>query len=261
MSNDSLHRKAYIITGPTSGYGLVTALELAKYGTVVLVGRSRHKLDNVHKAIVQRGGHAVTVICDLSDMASVKRAVTEIAALDLHFAGLVNNAGVMQLHPTKNTHGWDMTFATNHLGPFALTEALAPHLPDGATVVFICSAVEDPERKPAKIGGFRGARFISVEASARAQWAPGGAENPGLDAYATSKQCNLATVMSFARENPRLHFVAVEPGFSPATGLGMSDSSAFVVFVEVSFSPARTTYTRRDHADASCARHCGRFIE
>jgi NAD(P)-dependent dehydrogenase (short-subunit alcohol dehydrogenase family) len=98
-----------------------------------------------------------------------------------------------------------MTFATNHLGPFALTEALAPHLPDGATVVFICSAVEDPEREPAKIAGFCGARFISAPG---AQWAPGGAETPGLDAYATSKQCNLATVRSFARENLRIHFVA-----------------------------------------------------
>jgi short-subunit dehydrogenase len=34
-------RKAYIITGPTSGIGRLTAFELAKYGTVVLVGRDR----------------------------------------------------------------------------------------------------------------------------------------------------------------------------------------------------------------------------
>lgn len=43
---------------------------------------------------------------------------------------------------------------------------------------------------------------------------------PGFDAYATSKQCNLATVLAFARETPRLHFNAVEPGFTPNTGLG-----------------------------------------
>ena len=61
-----------------------------------------------------------------------------------------------------------MTFATNYLGPFVLTEALIPHLPDGANVVFVASGVEDPERKPAKAAGFRGGRLISVEASARA---------------------------------------------------------------------------------------------
>ena len=113
-----------------------------------------------------------------------------------------------------------MTFATNHLGPFALTEALVPHLPDGANVLFVASAVEDPERKPAKAAGFRGGRYISAEASARGEWKPGGSKMPGMDAYATSKQCNLATVMAFARETPRLHFNAVEPGFISTTGLG-----------------------------------------
>jgi NAD(P)-dependent dehydrogenase (short-subunit alcohol dehydrogenase family) len=39
-----------------------------------------------------------------------------------------------------------MTFATNHLGPFALTEALPPHLSDGTNVVFVASGVEDLDR-------------------------------------------------------------------------------------------------------------------
>lgn len=112
-----------------------------------------------------------------------------------------------------------MTFATNHLGPFALTEALVPHLPDGANVVFVASNVEDPERKPAKAVGFRGGRYISAEASARGEWKPGGATQLGFDAYATSKQCNLAAAMVFARETPRLHFNAVAPGVIPATDL------------------------------------------
>jgi NAD(P)-dependent dehydrogenase (short-subunit alcohol dehydrogenase family) len=135
----------------------------------------------------------------------VRRAVAEIIALHLSIIGLLNNAGIMQIRPTKNALGWDMTFATNHLGPFALTEVLVPHLPNGAKIVFVASAVEDPERKPAKAVGFRGARYISAEASARGEWKPGGSKLPGADAYATSKQCNLATVMVFARETPRLH--------------------------------------------------------
>jgi NAD(P)-dependent dehydrogenase (short-subunit alcohol dehydrogenase family) len=215
-----MDRHAYIITGPTSGYGRRAALELAKHGTVVLVGRDRAKLDKLHSVIEHRGQHAVSVVCDLSDLASVQRAAEEIIALKLPIAGLLNNAGMMQQRVTKNARGWDMSFATNHLGPFALTEALVPHLPNGANVVFVVSAVEDPERPAAKMAGFRGGRFISVEASARGEWTPGGSKNPGMDAYATSKQCALATVMKFARETPRLRFNAVEPGFSPGTGLG-----------------------------------------
>ena len=224
-------REAYIVTGPTSGIGYFTALELAKHGTVVLVGRDRRKLDAVQTIIEQNGRQAVSVVCDVADPANVARAAAEIIALDLPIAGLVNNAGVMQMRPTKNALGWDMTFATNHLGPFALTEALAPHLPDGANVVFVASAVENPERKPAKTVGFRGARYISAAASARGAWEPGGSKLPGADAYATSKQCNLATVMVFARETPRLRFNAVEPGVNVTTRLGHRDANAFAGFL------------------------------
>ena len=223
------NRNAYIITGPTSGIGRLTALELAKHGTVVLVGRDRGKLDEVQKTIEQRGQHAVSVVCDLSDL-SVRRVAAQIVALNLPIVGLLNNAGIFPIRATKNALGWDMAFATNHLGPFALTEALAPHLPNGANVVFVCSGVEDPERKPAKAAGFRGGRYISAEASARSEWKPGGSAMPGADAYATSKQCNLATVMVFARETPRLRFNALEPGFTPNTGLGR-EANVFLRFL------------------------------
>src|SRR5271156_1235145 len=229
-------RKAYVITGPTSGIGRLTALELAKHGAVVLVGRDRSKLEQAQKTIEQKGQHAASVVCDLSDIASVRRAAAEIVALNLPIAGLLNNAGIFPMLATKNALGWDMTFATNHLGPFALTEALAPHLPDGANVVFIASAVEDPERKPAVAFGFRGGRYLSAEASARGEWKPGGSAKPGMDAYATSKQCALATAMAFARESPRLHFNAVEPGVTPATGLGR-DAGAFVGFLSKTIIP------------------------
>jgi NAD(P)-dependent dehydrogenase (short-subunit alcohol dehydrogenase family) len=217
---------AYVITGPTSGYGLRAARELAKHGTVVLVGRDPAKLAALQKTL----GTAVSLECDLSDLDSVKRVADRIGALDLSVVGVVNNAGIQQLRPTRNAKGWDLSFATNHLGSFALTEALAPRLPDGATVVFVCSAVEDPERNPARVAGFRGGRYISAEASARGEWLPGGAANPGFDAYATSKQCILAATLAFARTTPRLRFIAVEPGFSVATGLGR-DANAFVRLV------------------------------
>jgi NAD(P)-dependent dehydrogenase (short-subunit alcohol dehydrogenase family) len=224
------NHKAYVITGPTSGLGRATTLEVIKHGNVVLVGRDREKLNQLQKEIVREGGHAEPVVCDLSDLASVRRAAAAIIALDLPIVGLLNNAGIFPMSATKNAQGWDNAFATNHIGPFVLTEALIPHLPDGANVVFVASGVEDPERNPAKMAGFRGGRYISVEASARGEWEPGGSKMPGADAYATSKQCTLATALVFARETPRLNFNAVEPGFSPATGLGR-DANAFLRFL------------------------------
>ncbi|MFD8541862.1 SDR family NAD(P)-dependent oxidoreductase [Streptomyces rubrogriseus] len=212
--------KVYVITGPTSGFGRRTALELAEHGTVVLVGRNAAKLDDVRSIIVGRGGKAVSVLCDLSDPTSVRRAVAQITELGLPITGVLNNAGIFPNRPGTNALGWDTAYATNHIGPFVFTEMLVPHLEDGAQVVFIVSAVEDPERKAATMSGFRGARYISAEASARGEWKPGGSKLPGADAYATSKQCNLATVLAFARETPRLRFNAIEPGFAPGTNLG-----------------------------------------
>jgi NAD(P)-dependent dehydrogenase (short-subunit alcohol dehydrogenase family) len=230
--NNPTDRKAYVITGPTSGIGRATALEVAKHGQIVLVGRDCEKLNQLQREIESKGHHAVTVVCDLSDMESVSHAAAEIIELRLPIVGLLNNAGILQTRPTKNTLGWDMSFVTNHLGPFALTEALAPSLPNGANVVSVVSAAEDPERKPALAAGFRGGRYISAEASARGEWKPGGAKRPGFDAYATSKQASLAATMAFARENPRLHFNAIEPGLNLTTGLGGADVGAFVRFLQ-----------------------------
>lgn len=212
--------RAYVITGPTSGFGRRTAHELAKHGTVVLVGRDAAKLDAVRESIASAGGQAVPVVCDLSDLTSVRRAAAQIIDLGLPIAGLLNNAGIFPSRPGTTALGWDLAYATNHIGPFVFTETLMPHLEDGTQVVFIVSAVEDPDRRPATMAGFRGARYVSAEASTRGEWKPGGSELRGGDAYATSKQCNLATVLAFARETPRLRFNAIEPGFAPGTNLG-----------------------------------------
>jgi NAD(P)-dependent dehydrogenase (short-subunit alcohol dehydrogenase family) len=69
-----------------------------------------------------------------------------------------------------------------------------------------------------------------TEREARGEWKPGGAKQPGFDAYATSKQAILATAMTFARMTPRLHFNAVEPGLNPTTALAR-DAGAVMRFM------------------------------
>lgn len=117
--------------------------------------------------------------------------------------------------------------------------------------MFVASAVEDPERKPAKAVGIRGSRYISANASARGEWQQGGSRLPGADAYATSKQAILATALAFARETPRLRFNAVEPGITPGTGLG-GDANTFLRFVfgqvVTRFPPFARYRSTPDHA-------------
>lgn len=214
-----MHESAWVVTGPTSGIGRRTAERLAQHGTVVLVGRDTGKLASVQAEIRGNGGDAVAIRADLSDIADARRAAGEIAALALPIRGVVNNAGIMPLSAGKTAAGLDLTFATDHLGPFAFTEALVPHLADGTNIVFIVSAVEDVDRKIASHAGFRGSRYISAEASARGEWAAGGSTHGGYDAYATAKQGGLAAVFTLAGELPRLRFRAIEPGVNPASNL------------------------------------------
>lgn len=234
---DRTDAPAWVVTGPTSGFGRAAALELARHGRVVLVGRNAAKLAAVEAEIERRGGEASTVVADLSDVTSARRGAAQVAALDLPVRGVLNNAGVMLSRPAVSAQGWELSFATNHLGPLAFTDALVPALADGTNVVFIASACEDPERVPAVRAGFRGSRYVSAEASARSEYVPGGSKRAGMDAYATSKQGNLAAVFSLARQHPHLRFRAIEPGVNPGSNLG-SDASAAVHLVAKVLAPA-----------------------
>ena len=139
------------------------------------------------------GQQAVSVVSgDLSELASVRRAAAEIVALHLPIAGLLNNAGIMGMRPTRNSQGGDMTFATNHLGPFALTEALVPHLPDGANIVFVVSGVEDPERPPVKAMGMRGGRYIRRKLVRAVN---GSRPDPGSRAWTPTRRPSNATLL------------------------------------------------------------------
>jgi NAD(P)-dependent dehydrogenase (short-subunit alcohol dehydrogenase family) len=66
---------------------------------------------------------------------------------------------------------------------------------------------------------------------------PGGSSLAGADAYATSKQANLATVLAFAREYPRLQVNAVEPGFNPGTSLSRDANIALRLLARYVLSP------------------------
>lgn len=230
-------RAAYVVTGPTSGYGRAAAFELSRHGTVILVGRNPSRLEAVRSQLQRGGGRAFCVVCDLAEPASVQRAAADILTLNLPIAGVLLNAGIRQTTATRNSLGWDLSFATNHVGPFALAETLMLGLADGTTLVFVVSAVEDPERKPAVAAGFRGGRYVSASSSAMGQWRPGGSTKPGFDAYASSKQAFLAAALGLARATTRLKINAVEPGLAPTTGLGRSEAGPGPRFVLTFIAP------------------------
>ncbi len=128
IAGADLHGRRAIITGGSSGIGVETARVLARAGAEVTIAvRDTAAGDRTAAQIAMPGAPAVRVgRLDLADPASVAAFTADWSGpLDL----LINNAGVMALPSLQLTpQGWEMQFATNHLGHFALARGLHPAL-------------------------------------------------------------------------------------------------------------------------------------
>ena len=123
----SLSGRTALVTGANSGIGLVAARALARAGARVVLGsRDVAKGEAAAETISPGpGGEVVVARLDLADLASVHGlAIALSEPLDL----LVNNAGVMALPYRTTADGFERQLGTNHLGHFALTGLLLPHL-------------------------------------------------------------------------------------------------------------------------------------
>lgn len=122
--------KTVVITGATSGIGEVAAERLAAKGArIVLVARDRARAEATLARLAKAGGtgHAVHY-ADLSSLAEMKRVAAEIAAAEPKIDVLVNNAGAMFNALRTTEDGFELTFATNHLSYFVLTQGLIERL-------------------------------------------------------------------------------------------------------------------------------------
>lgn len=133
--------KRVIVTGASSGIGVETARALARTGAdVTLAVRNTDTGARVAADITTSTGNRKIHVgkIDLTDRASVAEFVAEWDG-PLHV--LVNNAGVMALPEQHTPEGWEMQFATNHLGHFALAVGLHDALAaDGAARIVSVSS-------------------------------------------------------------------------------------------------------------------------
>jgi NAD(P)-dependent dehydrogenase (short-subunit alcohol dehydrogenase family) len=123
-----------VITGSTSGIGKVTALELAKKGhAIYMLVRNPEKGEQVKQEIITTTGNKsiYVITCDVSSLQSVREAADELKSKLISINILINNAGNAFLSKEFSKDGFEMTFATNHLGHFLLTESLLPLLKKG----------------------------------------------------------------------------------------------------------------------------------
>lgn len=129
-----LSGRRFLVTGAASGIGLATAEGLVERGAEVLFNaRSWDRASPAVAWLRQRhpGARISPFALDLSNLHEVDRAARELVQKGEPLHGLINNAAIAGVRG-RTAEGFELTYATNHLGPFLLTERLLPLLKKSA---------------------------------------------------------------------------------------------------------------------------------
>lgn len=186
-----------LVTGAGSGLGRCTAHELAALGAdVVLVGRTREKLQSTCDEIVADGGSVSLHALDIRDEDAVVAMVDAVVTDRGHIHGLVNNAGGQYRSALKDisTKGFEAVVRTNLTGGFIVmrevyNRTMAQH---GGSIVNTIADIWNGWPNFAHSAAARGGMHTLTE-SAAAEWAesgvrvnsvaPGSIATSGLDTY------------------------------------------------------------------------------
>lgn len=213
--------KTVVVTGGNSGIGFETASALAGMGARVLVtARNADKGRAAVAAIAQRvdgAGQVQLVTFDLADFSSVRRGAAEILEQAPRLDVLVNNAGLVLTERAETVEGLEATFATNHLGPFLLTNLLLDRVRASAPsrIVNVASNAHGSARK--------GIPFDDLQSA--------GHYRP-MRVYGQSKLANMLFTLELARrlESTGVTANSLHPG-TVRTGYGADgDTTGLLAF-------------------------------
>jgi dehydrogenase/reductase SDR family member 12 len=203
---------AAVVTGASSGLGVAAVEGLARAGARVhLVVRDRERGERARDEVLQRVGAAADLrvaLCDLAELESVARLAADLAEREPDLAVLVNNAGVLAERREPSSSGAELTFATNVLGPFALTERLLPALRAGTPgrVVIVSS------------GGMYTARLDGADLQLDHRKFHG----PRFYAHTKRAEVVLNELWSAREGAAGVRFAAMHPGWADTPGLQRS---------------------------------------
>ncbi|WP_237494583.1 SDR family NAD(P)-dependent oxidoreductase [Modestobacter sp. L9-4] len=211
-----------LITGANKGIGYETARQLLALGHVVHIGA--RDAERGAKAAAELGARFVQL--DVTDDASVARALAEVDAVEGRLDLLVHNAGVLETG--LDTAAAVRSFDVNAVGIVRVTEAALPLLRRSADPV-----------------------VVTVSSSMGSFWAVTTPERPEsqmpLALYAASKAAATMLTLQYAKAHPGIRFTALEPGttatdMTAAFGIGrpVAESAAVVVRVATRGADAPT---------------------
>jgi NAD(P)-dependent dehydrogenase (short-subunit alcohol dehydrogenase family) len=209
-----MHGKVCLITGGTSGIGLITAEALTQAGaTVIIVGRSPEKTQSAVRAIQEKAGsqNVEYLLGDLSNQAEVRRMAADFHQRHHQLHVLINNAGAVFMSRRLSQDGIEITFALNHLAYFLLTNLLLDLLIASAPsrIINVSSAAHTSQQ-------------INLSDLQNQQ------KYNSWKAYGQSKLANLYFTYQLARrlDGTGVTVNALHPGFV-ATNFGRSNGGLF----------------------------------
>ncbi len=196
-----LSGRNFLVTGANTGIGKETVRGLAKSGArVTLAGRSEEKTRAAMADIANAvpGAELSFIQLDLADFGSVRKAADEFLGRGEPLHGLINNAGLAG-QQGMTASGFEMTFGTNHLGPFLLTQLLLDSLKqaDSARIVNVASTMHYQAK---------GIDWDAVREPTSSRL--------GLKEYAVSKLANVLHAQELARQlaNTNVTTYSLHPG-------------------------------------------------
>ncbi|MET0287541.1 MAG: SDR family NAD(P)-dependent oxidoreductase [Polyangiales bacterium] len=196
------------MTGANAGLGYQLSATLARQGAHVLMAcRSPDRAERAREQLLADvpGARATILPLDLASPASIRG----LGALVSQHAGqldlLIHNAGVFGVPLARTDAGHEMHFATNYLGPFALTGVLTPFFRDaeGSRIVFVGSLAHRLFRLRLDELNFQ---------TGYQKWAAYGRSKLALMAYTLELNRRLRT------RGSKIIALSAHPGFAPTEG-------------------------------------------
>ena len=177
-------RRIAVISGTTHGIGRVTARELAQAGfALLMLCRDLETASAVRDEIVAAVPLAAVEVlhCDFASLASVRACAENVRSRFGPISLLINNAGMVSTRRKLSVDGYELTFASNHLGPFLLTGLLLDRMAVGARIINVASRAH-----------YRGVMDLEQVTAATTRYDP-------RAAYARSKLANVLHTFALAR--------------------------------------------------------------
>lgn len=209
IPSGALSGETVVVTGPTSGIGLVTSVLLRRLGaSLTLIGRDEGRLSatvDSLRARVPRGGELRAIVADMGDLDAVSRAARMVRESTVGVRAVIHNAGALDSDRVLSPQGFERTVATHVLGPHLFTTMTLPVVHRVITV---------------SSGGMYAAALPDVSAGGSPEMPEG--EWDGTRQYAAAKRAQVVLNEMWSRRESATTFAAMHPGWADTPGVRTS---------------------------------------